>query len=139
MADIAQFLAARLDEDERAAHAAQLRRPTPWQQRPAEGGALPNGVWVDDAFDDGVAVANGSYVADHILRHDPARVLADVAAKRRILARHCTAGTTRACDGCGWDREDNHNVEDIDDCPELRDLAAPYAEHPDYDPAWRVQ
>ena len=67
----------------------------------------------------------------------PARVLAEVAAKRRTLARHANDGHG-GCEGCGYEYGDISPRYDIDECPELRDLAAPYADHPDYDPAWRV-
>ncbi|MFD2492520.1 DUF6221 family protein [Amycolatopsis jiangsuensis] len=45
------------------------------------------GEWAGDAFEAGVA--------EHIARHDPARVLAEVAAKRRIVSTgsswlHCS-------------------------------------------------
>lgn len=66
----------------------------------------------------------------------------DIAAKRRILGRHSSFdfpaneddgpgdySWTPWCDGCPqkWP------------CPELRDLAAPFANHPGYDPAWAVE
>lgn len=86
-ADIAAFIRARLDEDEQIARA--VRRPTPWHERePEEGDGLPTGIWVDDPTDEGVVVANGSYVAGHVIRHDPVRVLRGVEAKRRILDEH---------------------------------------------------
>ncbi len=54
--------------------------------------------------------------AGHIVRHDPARVLADVAAKRRILAE---------LEGpFGLDLEALNAV--------VRHLATAYADHPDY-------
>lgn len=64
----------------------------------------------------------------HIAEHDPARVLADVEAKRRIVeeCKHII---------------DTHFSDDFtadtlaEDCLKL--LALPYAEHPDYDPSWR--
>lgn len=66
---------------------------------------------------------------------DPARVLREVAAKRRTLARHSDDGYGN-CQGCGHEYADISLRYTIDECPELRDLVAPYA---DYNPAWRVE
>lgn len=44
------------------------------------------------------------------------------------------------CVGCGYDTnscgEHEPRTEDINDCPELRDIAAIYADHEDYAPKW---
>lgn len=50
-------------------------------------------------------------IAQHVATHDPARVLRETAAKRRILARHARDP---------WPNDD------------LRDLASPYTDHPDF-------
>jgi hypothetical protein len=57
------------------------------------------------------------------------RVLADCEAKRRIVERHRSKPDTGGwyCAGCGDDWP----------CEDLRDLASVYADHPDYDEAWR--
>jgi hypothetical protein len=60
-------------------------------------------------------------------QYGPIRVLREVEAKRAILARHDDQGF--AC--CTWCHEDSP-------CPDLRDLAAIYGDHPDYDPAWKA-
>ena len=82
--ELATFVAARLDEDEAAAKAAT---PGPWEfeaddevftVHDGEHGDLVGEVV---AFTRGWADANG----EHIARHDPARVLREVAAKREIL------------------------------------------------------
>lgn len=54
----------------------------------------------------------------------------DIAAKRRILARHagCADG-----EGCCSGRTVGR-----DHCDDVADLAAPYADHPDFNPAWGV-
>lgn len=68
--------------------------------------------------------------AAHIARHDPARVLAECDAKRRIVADHAS---THECpkdgDSCGW--------WDGEPCDVIRLLALPYADHPDYRDEWR--
>lgn len=74
--------------------------------------------------------------AAHIARHDPARVLREVAAKRRVLARH-HAGSDGSCDGCGYDQEQGPWIERLEDCPELRDMASVYADRPGYREEWK--
>lgn len=64
--------------------------------------------------------------ADHIVTHDPDTVLRRCEADRRILARHhrdsdCLAWA--ACKGCGNDDWGLPNVDNINNCPELLDLA----------------
>lgn len=132
MDDLVQFLRDRLDEDETLARAAT---PGPWKQsgigeygwgvsfnRPG------SGVEAEDTD-------QGRADADHIALHHPGRVLAEVEAKRQILTWHrkpteseFNDGTYRTM-GCrcygGWP------------CPTLRALALSYADHPDYDQAWR--
>jgi hypothetical protein len=80
---ITEFLTARLDEDEAVARAAS---PGPWH---------PNAELDEVLAMDGITVADGFALSgpqtrattEHIARHDPARVLADVEAKRRIVER----------------------------------------------------
>jgi hypothetical protein len=121
---LVEFLRARLDEDQRTAQAIPHRGP--FRLRPGA-----DAIWVDSA-DDTLTVAlvpiPAEAMAGHIARHDPARVLADVAAKRAIAALHPDSGWNSECQaGCieGWP------------CRTLLYLAAPYADHPDYDEAWR--
>jgi hypothetical protein len=143
MSDLAAFLRDRLAEDEQAARAAThpreagiaaYRASLPLDMEPLNDETAANwwggtnedgrgnywcGVWagdglvsilrMDDEYDRGTA--------EHIARWDPARVLAEVEAKRAIL-RH----------------EDVHGEGDY----VLQALAQPYAGHPDFDPAWRT-
>ncbi len=69
-----------------------------------------------------------------ITRH---RVLAECEAKRRIAERHPGATATDECPGCGAWLDGTWCTPPGTLCPELADLAAVYAEHPDYDEAWR--
>lgn len=143
MTDITAFLAARLDEDEALAREAADRLSGQWFV-----GRKWNVYAVDDVepqrfdeSDDLVTYGDMKERSEHIARHDPARVLAEVKAKRRVLERHYAVVDscgTECCDGCGWDREEGYHVEGIENCPELRDLAAPFDQHPDYNPAWAV-
>lgn len=90
-----------------------------------------------------------SSAAGHIARHDPARVLAEVAAKRRILELHrradaepwwpAGAGPAAYCIGCGGSFQEEAMVPDANDCPVVRLLAAPYSGRPGWDPSWEVK
>lgn len=126
MDDLAQFLRKRLGEDEALALEAP---PGPWQIGNAVDPTQPCNV---NTFPAVRPVADGLnwLVAEHIARHDPARVLREVEAKRRAMGRH--HDFQGRCAGCG-----NDLIHPITDCPELRDLAAAYADHPDYRAEWR--
>ncbi|MEU4348293.1 DUF6221 family protein [Streptomyces sp. NPDC023838] len=125
MDDLVQFLRDRLDEDERAAHAA----PGPsWERREIRD---HDGSFV---FEEYVAVADpgrnkvvlsdvDAEVLPFVLRHDPARVLAEVDAKRQLVARVENHALLMG-------RDEIHG--DL-----LRLLALPYAGHPDYREEWR--
>ncbi|WP_406365238.1 DUF6221 family protein [Streptomyces sp. NBC_00645] len=84
----------------------------------------------------GAAVVVGPYdhldwsVRQYIAEHDPARVLREIDAKRRILAEHALNGWV--CDTC-----DNGEVDQTFPCPTLRLLALPYADRPGYREEWR--
>lgn len=60
---------------------------------------------------------------------DPARALREVAAGRRILARHrpCAAGMGICMD---------YPTASADICPELADMLVRWADHVEYEPAW---
>jgi hypothetical protein len=150
MSDLAAFLRARLDEDERVA---RLAPPGPW----STSGPDTIAEWVIHDQNWAVAEARAyieptrilpdvpkpeSYIdanatATHIALNDPAYVLADVAAKRRIvdLAHRHRAGLDE-------DREEfdlwHYTGQGYILHKILRLLAAPYADHPDFDPAWWV-
>ncbi|MFG3311847.1 DUF6221 family protein [Streptomyces albidoflavus] len=126
-ANLIAFLRARLDEDEAVARAAS---PGPW--RPDEEGDEVLAV-------DGIVVAEGFALSgrqlratvDHIARHDPARVLAEVEAKRRIVQAHakwCEGRCEAKYPEGGFDAAHYWSV---------KSLAAVYADHPDYREGWR--
>ena len=126
---ITEFLTARLDEDEAVVVALRQR----------SGAGTRHGFPKWKAQLSGV----GDPAEDHIgLSHE--RMLAEVEAKRRIVAVHGSrevASLDRAtwaqsftvCRRC-W--EGDRQV--VAPCPTLRLLALPYADHPDYDEAWQV-
>jgi hypothetical protein len=115
-ADLIAFLRARLAEDESVARAAY---GVMW--RDASGWLISEDMYIAEV-DDGSTLA-------HIARHDPARTLREVEAKRRILDEHALNGW--ACSTC-----DNEDVEQSFPCPTLRLLASVWAGHPDYRPEW---
>jgi hypothetical protein len=114
--DLTAFLRARLDEREAKAN-----------------GAL-SGPWVveEHTYETVVTVDGGQVVATvdglrdgwHIADNDPEFVLADVAAKRKILTFF---DEDPPCLDGGYVYKDR--VREL--------LALPYAGHPDYDEAWR--
>ena len=136
MDDLVAFLRARLDEDEAAAKAAAKTTAAQWR---------PDGHWVlyEHPDDSTQAVAlNEDFDREpiaHIARHDPARVLAEVAAKRAILARHHPQDHALHGRLCAWCSSTSVSLYQKWPCPDARDLAAVYASHPDYRPEWKPQ
>jgi len=119
--DLDQFLLARIAEDKRiAADAASAGGREEW-----------------DAAADG----RPPHVAEHVARHDPARVLAECAAKRRLVLacrdsrpdlRFLGARPNGLAD-FPLTPTDQHQLAALT----LALLALPYAEHHDYRPEWR--
>ncbi|MEU0991948.1 DUF6221 family protein [Streptomyces sp. NPDC005953] len=145
------FLRARLDEDRDEALAAS---PGPWTPDGDEYEVLAaDGITVCDGF----ALSNRQLQATvrHIARHDPARALREVTAKRELLDEHLAAkhsvcedswytcpAATEDRDGGVCSQDDMHG----EPCECGRDdrlartlqlLALPYADHPDYQESWR--
>jgi hypothetical protein len=118
--DLDQFLLARIAEDKRiAADAASAGGREEW-----------------DADSDGPP-----HVAEHVARHDPARVLAECAAKRRLVLacrdsrpdlRFLGARPNGLAD-FPLTPTDQHQLAALT----LALLALPYAGHHDYRPEWR--
>lgn len=133
-ADLVQFLRARLDEDEQVAQG---------HEQASAGWHADDFVMEvrDDANAGTVASVYRSGDLTHIARHDPARVLADVDAKLRMLEAH-RRDTQYSFSGCiTCDVGDNScgcmggSAYEYP-CETLRLLALPYASHPDYRPEW---
>ena len=119
---LASFLSQEITKDEEVARAA-----AGWDRSGRE--RVP-GVWTRSGMNS-VESVRGSVVygdgpapddaeAEHIALNDPARVLAECAAKRAILAMHPMCGSVAG-----------------ESCRELRILAAVYADRPDYNEEWR--
>jgi hypothetical protein len=149
--DLVSWLLARLDKDEQVARAALQHENVPgvWN-------AIGSGTKDDHDLSywavHQVAVPRWSEpsardLMTHIARHDPARVLAEVAAKRRIVNEHEQVpeslqgfhrdGTygdiVSVCSACGTTGE--YPVEWP--CTTVRLLALPYADIPGYRDEWR--
>jgi hypothetical protein len=154
---LTDFLLARIAEDEADARLATGHRYITGQREKR------SGVWVHDgsiAYADSPSEDVVDWVYDeawaHIARHDPARVLAECEAKRRIVEMHSKTATSwlnadgklaypdRAgvlyCELCSFHEqyEGFNDYEEPWPCPTLRILALPYADHPDFKPEWRV-
>ncbi|MFE1521553.1 DUF6221 family protein [[Kitasatospora] papulosa] len=117
-----QFLRDRLAEDEQAARAAHAPN---WSTDGRTG--LHYGVedgWMTDAL----TTAD----ADHIARHDPARVLREVEAKRQLVDKYAQVADNDIDEpyeyAYGWANGLGRAV---------RLLALPYTDHPDYQDTWK--
>jgi hypothetical protein len=132
---IAEFIAARLNEDEALAKAADRSGWIPQDEGLAFEGPDTDG-------DGGQLSADTRVNQEHIARWDPERVLAEVYAKRQIGAQHDeliphapdprTNRIQHYCRTCSA-------VDDQDyfTCATIRLLALPFASHPDYREEWR--
>ena len=145
--ELVVFLIARLHEWESYAVAADRRR---WRRGgpespygpslsvlTAEPGIIPGPPWRTDYAE--IARFTGARGPDNALHaavNDPSHVLDDIEAKWRVLARHRPCTDDLSCNGCGFDRELGPMVEDIENCPELRDMAVAFRTHPDYKTKW---
>lgn len=141
MEEPVQFLHARLEDDYDTARAASYGGNGRWRQSAAP---------YDESIEDerGQTVVPDSEGAPtqeesaHIAAHDPARVLAEVEAKRRIVLRHSPHDMASPAHAATCEREHwgvlvcNHDGRTWP-CPDLLDLASIYADHPDYRKEWR--
>jgi hypothetical protein len=134
---LTEFLTARLDEDEAAAKDALSERwhiDTEGNVRDESTLYVATGPW-DGPVDEADAA--------HIARHDPARVLREVEAKRKILDSYCAS-----LGALEWlkSRQSTRPIGETDIPgterelyilrPVIESLAAVWSYHPDYDPAW---
>ena len=152
--DLTEFLLARIAEDEAVAQAASSG---PWGFDPRDEDLGEDGtVWCAESHPDSIkngmqyastyvaqtsydgqswSVHNSNADGEHIARWDPARVLAECEAKRRIvvdLHRPVTDGEGDwFCDMLETGAESNWP------CETIRLLALPYADHSDYREEWR--
>jgi hypothetical protein len=152
-AELMAFLRERLDEDEQIARAVD-DRSAPW-----------DGQWVTDGSD-ALRTFNGHVLfyghngplkpglVDHIARHDPVRVLADIDSKRRIIKLHSVVhreigwledgqeehDEIQVCGLCVPRHSHYRHREDVPEgpCLTVRLLALPYADMPGYQSDWAL-
>jgi hypothetical protein len=139
--DLTDFLLARIAEDEDDAREAAVEGRY-WAH--FGGGQIAHGTDDRQAWGDLAHVR--VYIAPHIVRWDPARVLAECEAKRRIVEQHLdNESRAIAYRSPRWadamndeDRVEQRKAEARLGATDgvLRALALPYADHPDYDVAW---
>ncbi|MEU1597104.1 DUF6221 family protein [Streptomyces sp. NPDC005708] len=71
-------------------------------------------------------------IAQHVALHDPARVLREVEAKRRVLSRHALSPAEGDPER-PWDNRDDCQFDGgLWPCDDLLDLTLPYQDHPDF-------
>lgn len=133
---LTDFLLARFSEDEeiaRGAYRDSVDNDGVCHERWTD--ATTAVMWGDLAAITGL---EADYLANHIARHDPARVLAECEAKRRIVALHANEGEADGLSYCAT-CEDRY-VHDAADwpCPSIRPLALPYSDHEDFKEEWRA-
>lgn len=135
MNEILEFLQARLDEDEQTATAAisaTFGGDSTWTSKDDGTGRQTHGYVMADHTaicghdDDDVLLP----IADHIARYDPARVLREVEAKRRVLADYELYKDAKYPDSDGGHAMALEVVLDL--------LAAVYSDHADYREEWAV-
>jgi hypothetical protein len=153
MDDLVTWLRAQLDEDERVARAAHVSRPGPWAVRSDSTGVIEiySVVREEQRGGDSNVFPDAWHpeASEHAARWNPARVLAEVEAKRRLLDLHkpvpsgsiykpgplvCThcAELCHSRSGLGCD-----DLDGVYPCPTVRPLALPYADRAGYREEWR--
>ena len=123
--ELVAFLRAALDRDEQVARGAT--QGAPWR---IEGSSIVGRSWRASESSPETLVVKHTWPqeAEHIVRWDPARVLAEVAFKRRILDRHA-----RVLERGNWAWFAGSESESGE---ELRALAQPYAGQPGWRAEW---
>jgi hypothetical protein len=137
--EIVEFLTVRLAEDEATARAVDDNSPPwtgEWIVRDAHALGTRNG-WCLAYPHEGREFAPG--LVEHIARHDPARVLAEVGAKRAIIARHSphAMGGCRTCEAPHWGTlVCNRCHGQAWPCADVRDITGVYRAHPGRQEEW---
>lgn len=137
--DMVEFIKAQLDEDEAGAHSSGPARVAWLTYRKDSGEMLYTTVAAEVGHGD-VWIADGRELAppaSAMVVYDPARVLADVAAKRAVIELYETARTAlEASDGTILAGTAKLNLRAYGNA--LRALAAAYASRPGFKPEWRL-
>lgn len=142
---LTEFLLARIAEDEavanRATEGAWTWRMNNWVKPQPE--VVPVDSWNSSGRVAILPDLGLKQDAEHIARYDPARVLAECEAKRRVAHLHGPKykGSTD-CRSCadGWEDMtygQNGYTPEPYPCLTARNLALIYSDHPDYRDEWR--
>jgi Family of unknown function (DUF6221) len=143
--DIVEFLTARYDEEAASARrAAAVARGAEWASdiESAPGSCFLGSEGVRSFAQVGVSFGAHS-IAEHIAVHDPARVLADIAMRQRLVEAYPKLeqrlAEIRKNDPATYSY-DHAKYAGLREAAQavLLQFASLYAEHPDYDPAWRI-
>lgn len=154
MPSIIEFLEARITEDEAIARASAVPE---WSIDHSQEPAWVTGLYIhamDSTWDACIDVAD----AEHAVRHDPARVLAECEAKRAIIKQHkdwpvlvqtppvfedarrdLQTMTYSVTQKLAWLTEAEYVTRfgtEPPTAPMVRTLAAIYKDHPDYQQEW---
>jgi hypothetical protein len=134
MDDLVRWLGKQLDEDERVA-----RRAGDTFRQIGETGVI---VATEGDRAEECASANWAGIAEHIVRHDPARVLREVDAKRQLIRELLEYEAQFDSDrGCGHDADyfasGLHNGHMPKDILGLRLIASGYSHRPGFREEWR--
>ncbi|MBM4819735.1 DUF6221 family protein [Streptomyces actuosus] len=135
-----EFLRARFDEDERIARRTTERQP--YDEWDAVGddreGDAARKYWSVAKIARMEPIPAARDLAVHIARHDPARVLREIDAKRQIVAQYVEH---ERLDRETFDAEGQHARSLVSlraaYLDAVRELATVYADHPDYRKEWR--
>lgn len=142
MASIIDFLEARIAEDEAAARRTAEVFPGEWdvEDRGYHAHVVCDGPhfhYVSELDQHQAPDTDLGGALETIARFAPARVLAECAAKRAIMAHHTTHTYTDEEPGFSmelWDCMCNRQT--MKPCPTVAALAAVYKDHPDYQQEW---
>lgn len=143
MDDLVEFLRARLEEDEAIARKACEYAEASWKLDEELGETVlwwpPEPRVAEMERQKGLPVVSdqwrgqtiGSRIAPHVARHDPARVLREVTAKRAIV--------DDLANEIHWGARSSLDYQDAVDAFKrmLKRLALPYVDHRDYRKEWR--
>ncbi|MEU1787145.1 DUF6221 family protein [Streptomyces sparsogenes] len=144
MDDLVQFLQARLAEDEESARRACEYAEAEWKLDEEFGETVlwwpPEPHIAEKEREKGLPVVSDQWrgqtidsrIAPHVARHDPARVLAEVEAKRRILEHHA-----KLHQYAEEQRQQEYALAAGAGDVVLKLLALPYVDHPRYREEWR--
>lgn len=143
MTDLAEFLLARIGEDETLAQAASAGEWIADGRRVRLAGRKDMAVAVSGWDDDDLSQEDDDEDMAHIAHWHATRVLAECEAKRAIIERHQpreeyahSSLTGVACAACVEFHDDADCENESWPCLTLRVLALPYAAHPLHRRAW---